>query len=193
MKHLLLSLALLLSTAAGFGIAPTPEPPACDACPPGYVATNDCRCIIPGCGTDGGAFPKVLVTRSIALNATPAQVWALVGGFQSLPDWHPSIASSAKGTVGEVETRRLALEGDGGEILENNLGSDTMSMSYEIVDPGPLPVANYKAILSVVDVGGKAVFVWSSTFEDTSAEGAGAAAIVGFYEDGIAALAAKFP
>ena len=185
MKHLLLSLALLLSTAAGFGIAPTPEPPACDD-------TNDCRCIIPGRGTDGGAFPKVLVTRSIALNATPAQVWALVGGFQSLPDWHPSIASSAKGTVGEVETRRLALEGDGGEILENNLGSDTMSMSYEIVDPGPLPVANYKAILSVVDVGGKAVFVWSSTFEDT-AEGAGAAAIVGFYEDGIAALAAKFP
>ena len=50
MKHRLLSLALLLSTAAGFGIVPTPEPPACD--------DTNCRCTIPGRGTDGGAFAK---------------------------------------------------------------------------------------------------------------------------------------
>ena len=36
------------------------------------------------------------------------------------------------------------------------------------------------------------MFVWTSTFEDT-AEGAGSAAIVGVYDGGLAALAAKFP
>lgn len=36
------------------------------------------------------------------------------------------------------------------------------------------------------------MFVWTSTFED-AAEGAGSAAIVGVYEGGLAALAAKFP
>ena len=36
------------------------------------------------------------------------------------------------------------------------------------------------------------MFVWTSTFEDT-AEGAGSAAIVGVFDGGLAALAAKFP
>ena len=135
-------------------------------------------------------IPMVLVTRSIALNAKPADVWSLVGGFQAVPDWHPGVESSTPGTLGEVETRRLSLKG-GGEIYEKSLGSDGMSYGYEIVE-SPVPVANYRAIISVVDAGGKAVFVWSSTFEDM-AEGAGAAAVVGIYEGGIAALTAKFP
>lgn len=132
----------------------------------------------------------VLVTRSIALNAKPADVWSLVGGFQAVPDWHPGVESSTPGTLGEVETRRLSIVG-GGEIYEKSLGSDGMSYGYEILE-SPLPVANYRAIISVVDAGGKAVLVWSSTFEDM-AEGAGAAAVVGVYEAGIAALTAKFP
>ena len=130
------------------------------------------------------------ITRSIALNATPAQVWSLVGGFKSVPDWHPAVASSAHGMLGEAETRRLSLEG-GGEIYEKSLGSDAMSYGYEIVE-SPLPVANYKAIISVVDAGGKAVFVWSATFEDL-AEGAGLAAVTGVFDGGLASLAVKFP
>ena len=128
------------------------------------------------------------VTRSIALNAAPGDVWALIGGFQSMPGWHPAVESSARDDIGGVEHRRLGLAG-GGEIVEKNLGADAMSYGYEIIE-SPLPLVDYKATISVADVGGKAVVVWSSTFEGT-ADGA-ADIIVGIYQAGLDALAAKF-
>jgi len=132
------------------------------------------------------------VTRSITLNAAPGEVWALIGGFQSLADWHPAIETSTRDDIGGVEHRRLTLAG-GGELLEKNLGGDAMSYGYEIVE-SPLPVAGYKATISVADAGGdsggKAVVVWSSTFEAT-ADGA-ADIVAGIYTAGFDALAAKF-
>ncbi|MHA1528152.1 MAG: SRPBCC family protein [Alphaproteobacteria bacterium] len=129
-----------------------------------------------------------LLTRSVTLNAAPGEVWALIGGFQSLPDWHPAVESSTREDIGGVEHRRLGLAG-GGEILEKNLGSDTMSVGYEIIE-SPLPVADYKATISVADAGGKAVVVWASTYEGT-ADGA-SDVIAGIYDAGLGALAAKF-
>ena len=129
------------------------------------------------------------VTRSVTLNATPGEVWAAIGGFQSLADWHPAVETSTRDDIGGVEHRRLGLAG-GGEILEKNLGVDAMSYGYEIVE-SPLPVANYKATISVADAGGgKVVVVWSSTFEGT-ADGA-SDIIAGIYTAGLDALAAKF-
>ncbi len=128
------------------------------------------------------------VTRSIALNAAPGEVWALISGFQSLPDWHPAIETSARDDIGGVEHRRRGLAG-GGEVVEKNLGADAMSYGYEIVE-SPLPLVDYKAIISVADAGGKAVVVWSSTFEGT-ADGA-ADIVIGIYQSGLDALAAKF-
>lgn len=103
---------------------------------------------------------------------------------------HAAVASSGNRAAG-VETRLLTLVG-GGDILEKSLGGDATSYGYEII-ASPLPVADYKAIIHVVDVGGKGVLVWSSTFEDTSGNGAGEAAVIGVYEGGIAALKEKFP
>ena len=132
------------------------------------------------------------LTRSVTLNAAPGDVWALIGGFQSLPDWHPAVESSTREDIGGVEHRRLGLAG-GGEILEKNLGGDTMSVGYEIID-SPLPVADYKATISVADAGadsgGKAVVVWASTYQAT-ADGADDI-VAGIYTAGLDALAAKF-
>jgi hypothetical protein len=129
------------------------------------------------------------LTRSVTLNAAPGEVWAVIGGFQSLADWHPAVETSVRDDIGGVEHRRLGLAG-GGEILEKNLGGDTMSVGYEIVE-SPLPVKDYKSIIAVVDAGaGKAVVVWSSTFEGT-ADSANDI-VAGIYTAGLDALAAKF-
>jgi len=128
------------------------------------------------------------VTRSVTLNAAPGDVWALIGGFQGLPGWHPAVETSTREDLGGAEHRRLGLAG-GGEILEKNLGSDTMSVGYEIIE-SPLPLANYQATISVADAGGKAVVVWASTFEGT-ADGA-SDVVAGIYQAGLDALAAKF-
>ena len=101
------------------------------------------------------------LTRSVTLNAAPGDVWALIGRFQALPEWHPVVASSAKEVIDGVEHRRLGLEG-GGEIMEKSLGADDASYGYEIIE-SPLPVADYRSILTVTEAGGKAVVTWSST------------------------------
>ena len=129
------------------------------------------------------------VTRSVTLNAAPGDVWAVIGGFKSLADWHPAVETSTRDDIGGVEHRRLGLAG-GGEILEKNLGADAMSYGYEIIE-SPLPVADYKATISVADAGGgRAVVVWASTYQGT-AEGADDI-VAGIYTAGLDALAAKF-
>jgi len=128
------------------------------------------------------------VSRSILLEASPAKVWSVIGGFQALPDWHPAVADSAKEIIDGVEHRRLSLNG-GGEILEKSLGADRTSYAYEIVE-SPLPVAGYRSTLTLVDCGRTCAVIWTSTF---AATGDGAAEVVaGIYEAGFGALSQRF-
>lgn len=128
------------------------------------------------------------VTRHVALGAGAEEVWAAIGGFQALADWHPWVASSTREDIGAAEHRRLALEG-GGEILEKSLGGDAMSYGYAIVD-SPLPVSHYRATIAVVPSGTGSVVVWSSTFTAKGDDAEGA--IAGIYEAGFGALAERF-
>ena len=101
-------------------------------------------------------------------------------------DWW--LEGSAKEMVDGVEHRRLSLAG-GGEILEKALGSDGMSYGYEIVE-SPLPVNNYRSIISVVGAGGGSVVVWSSTFDALADNAAGV--VAGIYEAGLGTLTSRF-
>lgn len=129
------------------------------------------------------------VSRAITLKSAAADVWAAIGGFQALPDWHPAIAASVREDIGGVEHRRLSLEG-GGEILEKSMGGGAMSYGYQILE-SPLPVADYYATITVTpSAEGASTVVWSSTFEPT---GEGAEDVIGgIYDAGIRALAARF-
>ena len=49
------------------------------------------------------------------LNVAADEVWKLIGGFNSLPDWHPAIEKSELQEEGS--TRRLSLAG-GGTVVE---------------------------------------------------------------------------
>lgn len=128
------------------------------------------------------------VTRSILLNAPLRDVWALISPFQALPDWHPAVACSLRDDRGGVEHRKLGLK-DGAEIVEKLLGSDGHSVGYSIVS-SPLPVADYRAVLSGFEWNGATFVTWVSTFEKT-AENADEI-IAGVYESGLAALKKRF-
>ncbi|MEM9784559.1 MAG: SRPBCC family protein [Pseudomonadota bacterium] len=130
-----------------------------------------------------------LVSRAITLQTQAADVWAAIGGFQALPDWHPAVATSGQEEIGGVEHRRLGLEG-GGEILEKHWGAGPMSYAYEILE-SPLPVADYRAMLCITPTGnGTATVVWASSFTptDSSAEDV----IGGIFDAGLKALAERF-
>jgi uncharacterized protein YndB with AHSA1/START domain len=134
------------------------------------------------------------VDMSVQLNAPAAKVWALIGGFDALPRWHPAVASSTAATEGGATLRRLDLHG-GGTIVEALEHRDDGARRYSYtIRSGPLPVANYRSELSVEEQGAKRCRVhWSSRFEpDGVPEPEAVEAIRGVYRAGLDSLEKRF-
>lgn len=127
------------------------------------------------------------VARSVYLNRPAPEVWELVGRFQGLPEWHPAVEASHQERIEGIEHRRLGLAG-GGEIVERRIDADGTSYAYEILE-GPLPVARYRATITVAEAGDGAVVIWASTFDPTDPKAK--EVIAGIYETGLEALRRK--
>lgn len=142
------------------------------------------------------------------LNATPDEVWAVIGKFDDM-SWHPAVASTdADGTTEpEKSTRVLHLKADAGDPTITELLTkwqpEKRSYSYIIsqVDVAVLPVTNYASTLRVEDDGGKAKVIWKGGFyrgypnNEPPAElndDAAIAAVTGVYQAGLDALAERF-
>lgn len=129
---------------------------------------------------------------SIDLPVPAEQVWALIGGFGSLPDWLPFIPQSELSEGGRV--RRLATP-DGATIVERLMAFDhpSRSYSYAILE-SPFPVTDYLSTLRVKDVdGGEGTRVeWSGRFTPVGVRDDEASSLFrGIYEDGLKALAGR--
>ena len=107
------------------------------------------------------------VSMSANLNVSADQVWKMIGGFNSLPDWHPAIEKSE--LTEEGQTRTLSLAG-GGTMVEKleKVDDDARIYSYSIID-SPLPVANYSATIKVSGEGDNSTIEWSSDFDAAGA------------------------
>lgn len=105
------------------------------------------------------------VNETITLNASPADVWAVVGGFGSLHKWHPWFVATTLSNEDDGLHRMIAT-GDGTwfyEKLEGYSRSD-MTLSYSIVDT-EVPIKNYLSTVKVTSSGGGSTIAWSSTFD----------------------------
>jgi hypothetical protein len=133
------------------------------------------------------------VERKQKVNASPDEVWAVVGDFGALAAWHPGVAICDVERHGDVVHRHIRTV-DGGEILERESGDhpETHSYTYEILS-SPLPVRDYRAIFRVLPAAEGSTVVWCSTFEPVDVPAAEAAAVIaGIYESGLAAIAQRF-
>lgn len=131
----------------------------------------------------------MMVTRNLRIAASATDVWAVISGFQSLPNWHPGIKSSDQSQSADGELRSLTTH-DGAVIVELELGRTETSYGYTITS-SPLPVEDYVSQLSVHALGPvDTLVVWTSTFKALDAEAEGI--IAGVYEGGFAALAERF-
>ncbi|MCG8378421.1 MAG: SRPBCC family protein, partial [Proteobacteria bacterium] len=104
------------------------------------------------------------VNMQTDLDVGADEIWELIGGFNALPDWHPAVEKSELQEEGSQRTLSLAGGGSSVEKLEK-LDDNERVYSYEIID-SPLPVANYKSTLKVIEQDdGKAAVEWSSEFD----------------------------
>ncbi len=129
-----------------------------------------------------------IVSRSVTLNAPFFNVWALMGEFQSLADWHPAVVKVIREEINGREHRRIKLQG-GGEILEKLHDHEIGSYSYSIVE-SPLPVENYISNISAAEIQSQTVITWSSSFEGTADDAEDV--VAGIYEAGFDALSKRF-
>lgn len=130
------------------------------------------------------------VSKDVASPA--AEIWASVGDFCGIANWHPAVATCELSTKDGSTFRSLTLK-DGARLLEKQTAYDAanMTLSYTI-EEGPLPVANYKSTLKVVARDKGATLDWSGTFEAKGAPDADVVkTITGIYAAGIDSLIQK--
>ncbi|PJO43065.1 SRPBCC family protein [Lysinibacillus xylanilyticus] len=126
---------------------------------------------------------------SIKIPASPDQVWQLIGGFDSLPDWLPYIPSSKVSEGGRV--RSLA-NPDGDTIVERLevFNHQEHYYTYSIMK-APFPVTDYLSTIHVkADTDGKSSLVeWSGSFTPVGVSDQEAIDLFhGIYKDGLEAL-----
>lgn len=103
------------------------------------------------------------VSMSTDLNASADQVWAMIGKFNALPDWHPSVEKSELTEAGQTRTLSLVGGGTMTEKLET-VDDNARTYTYSITD-SPMPVANYSATIKVTGSGDNSTVEWSSEFD----------------------------
>jgi hypothetical protein len=126
------------------------------------------------------------------LPVTADRIWALIGGFGSLPDWLPYIPRSELSEGGRV--RRLAGR-DGATIVERLITFDHSGRSYSYaILQSPFPVTDYLSTLRVEesDDGNGSRVEWSGRFTPNGvSEDEVSSLFRSIYEDGLKALADK--
>jgi uncharacterized protein YndB with AHSA1/START domain len=101
---------------------------------------------------------------TIDLSVPPDEVWQLIGGFGSLPDWLPFIPQSKLTDGGRV---RHLQSPDGQTIVERLEKYDLSARTYSYsILQAPFPVTGYLATITVTPAdGGKGSHVeWAGTF-----------------------------
>ncbi|MFJ8542345.1 SRPBCC family protein [Streptomyces sp. NPDC093586] len=138
--------------------------------------------------------------RSAVLGATPDQVWAAVGGFDALADWHPHLPPSVIEGAADPEVpgavRVFAVDGEvvaRERLLERD--TDTHRYRYALLDPVVLPVGDYVATLAVDPHPDGAEIRWSAVYRGPDEVVPRVESLIGdrTYAAGLEALRARFP
>ena len=157
------------------------------------------RAIVSGCALTfliAGASPasSASLSRSVDVNGNPAKVWAMIGAFCAIKDWHPAIGSCTESNTGP-RTRTLVTRDGQAKFLEAQTAFSDVDRFYSYTFlSSPLPVTNYSSTFSVTPkTGGTSTVTWSSTYTpDTGKENDANNALIGIYETGLSEIKTKF-
>ena len=115
------------------------------------------------------------VRTQLTLNTPAAKVWAVVGPFKNLAEWHPVIQKSDVSPDGKVRTLQMP---DGSTSQERLITHDDAAMQYRYTTHGAstLPVVDFQGSVTVVPIGERCLFTWEADFD--AAKGAPEAQVI---------------
>jgi hypothetical protein len=124
------------------------------------------------------------VDKSAEVKAPADKVWAMIGAFCAIKDWHPAI-----GQCTEADGVRTLTTKDGkAQFVEKQTAHDDKGMSYSYaIEKSPLPISGYVSTIKVTPKGESASTVeWSSTYTPNQGKEQDAeTAISGIYQAGL--------
>ncbi|VVP47212.1 SRPBCC family protein [Pseudomonas silesiensis] len=128
----------------------------------------------------------------IDIPASADQVWQLIGGFNSLPDWLPFIPQSELSDGGRVRSLQTA---DGAVVVERLQAFDDAAKTYSYsILQAPFPATDYLATIRVEAQGQGARVTWSGRFAPVGVSDEEVVALfTGIYQGGLEALRANYP
>ncbi|MBV4468219.1 SRPBCC family protein [Pseudomonas siliginis] len=131
-------------------------------------------------------------SATIDIPASADQVWQLIGGFNTLPDWLPLITNSELSEGGRVRTLKT---GDGGVVVERLQTFDNAARTYSYsIEQAPFPASDYLATIKVEAQGHGARVTWSGRFNALGVSDEEVVALFnGIYQGGLEALRANYP
>ena len=131
-------------------------------------------------------------SATIDIPASADQVWQLIGGFNSLPDWLPFIPKSELSEGGRVRSLQTA---DGAVVIERLQTFDNEGKTYSYsIEQAPFPATQYLATIKVEARGDGARVTWSGRFEPVGVSDEEVVALfTGIYPGGLEALRANYP
>ncbi|WP_322843972.1 SRPBCC family protein [Pseudomonas sp. B33.4] len=131
-------------------------------------------------------------SATIDIPASADQVWQLIGGFNTLPDWLPFIPNSELSDGGRVRTLQTA---DGGVVVERLQAFDNAAKTYSYsIEHAPFPATDYLATIKVEAQGQGSRVTWSGRFNAKGVSDEEVVALFsGIYQGGLEALRANYP
>ena len=126
---------------------------------------------------------EVHVTKQVA--TPPDELWQRIGDFHGLHKWAQGVQPTE--AIDDGRARKF----DIGEtpLIEELVEEGERSYTYQINEPGPLPVENYRATLKVSPDAGGSLINWDATFDPRGvSEDQAVAIMTGVFESGLSGL-----
>ncbi|MES1924412.1 SRPBCC family protein [Salinisphaera sp. T31B1] len=153
-----------------------------------------------------GPTPQKAEER-IRIDATPAEVWQVIGDVSALADWQPMLSavhpSQGNDTIADAvgAERVLVFADGGGEITESidEYKPDEHYLGYRLLkeDPSVFAVSFYTATIQALPLDSGSEIVWSARFyrgdtgnfpPDDQSDEAAQKAMHGFFKQGLSKL-----
>ena len=142
-------------------------------------------------GGPAGAGAPTHLTRTMVVQAKPDVVWAAIGPFCAIKDWHPAIGSCSL----NGKTRTLVTKDGAATFVELQVGRNEAKRSYSYsFTSSPVPVTGYVSTMSVKASGNDASIVtWTGSYTPNKGlDEAAMKALAGIYESGLASIRDHF-
>ena len=150
-------------------------------------------CLLAVISAQAQAAAAASLSRSTEVDASPQEVWALIGPFCAIEKWHPAIASCTE--AGNPPVRTLLAKDGKTVFVEPEVGRSDAEHYYSYAfQSSPFPVTNYLATIRVVPNGAHgSIVIWSGSYVPNAGKTEEANKLFAdIYEAGLASIKAHF-